>query len=128
LPSTGGCAFALNPKLSALETTPLWRPEVLPSAVILQPSQIPTAQPLRIAPSIIAQATARFDADDGLHIRLAGNHQLWLLDKALDAPLAVIIPLDTCFALRAAGALRFYKQINSGKSEPLPRAQRLTSQ
>ncbi len=75
-----------------------------------------------------ADAIAKCDADDGLHIRLPNDHQLWLLDKNPGAPLAVFIPLGEDFLLRAAGAVRFHRLLAERLASSLPPAQRLTPQ
>jgi hypothetical protein len=76
----------------------------------------------------LAAAAAQSRDADGLHISLPGNHQLWLLDTAPDQPLAVAIPLDGDFPLRAAGALRLHRLITTKNAGPIPQSQALTSQ
>jgi hypothetical protein len=76
----------------------------------------------------LAAAITESDVADGLHIRLPGDHQIWLLDRHPDQPLAVVIPLDEDFPLHAAGALRLHRLIMSGKSGPIPQSQALTAQ
>ncbi len=77
---------------------------------------------------MLAGAATESDGAEGLHIRLPGDHQLWLLDKRPDQPLAVVLPLDDDFPLRAASALRWHQLITDKKVGPPPQSHRLTSQ
>ncbi len=77
---------------------------------------------------MLAAAATESDGAEGLHIRLPGDHQLWLLDKRPDKPLAVVLPLDEDFRLRAASALRLYQLITAKKVASVPPLQALTTQ
>jgi hypothetical protein len=118
----------LDPKLSATEVTPLWRPELVPTAVMLTKSPKGFPQAMSLDKAILAAALAQSDGTDGLHIRLPDDHQLWLLDKHPDRPLAVVIPLDDDLPLRAASAVRLHRLITDKKVGPPPRPHVLTAQ
>jgi hypothetical protein len=93
-------------------------------------TQAPEGFPLAMSldKAILAAALAQSDGTDGMHIRLPGNHQLWLLDKCPDQPLAVVIPLDDDLPLRAASAVRLHRLITGKKIGPPPRSHVLTAQ
>jgi hypothetical protein len=87
----------------------------LPTAVILTPAPADFGKAATLDPELLAAAATESDGAEGLHIRLPGDHQLWLLDKRPDQPLAVVIPLDDDFPLRAASALRWHQLITDKK-------------
>jgi hypothetical protein len=118
----------VDPKLPAEKMTPLWRPEFVPTAVILTHAPAGFANAASLNPALPATATAQSDRADGLHLRLPGDHQLWLPDKNPNQPLAVVIPLDDDLPLRAAGALRLHRLLTAGKASPVPQTQALTAQ
>ncbi len=100
----------------------------MPTAVILTPAPADFGKAATLDPKILAAAATESDGAEGLHIRLPGDHQLWLLDKRLDQPLAVVIPLDDDFPLRAASALRLHQLITDKRVGPLPQSYMLTAQ
>ncbi len=108
--------------------TPLWRPELVPTAVILTPAPAGFANAASLDPALLATATAQSDRADGLHIRLPGDHQVWLPDKDPNQPLAVVIPLDDDLPLRVAGAVRLHRLLTVDKAGPAPQSQALTAQ
>jgi len=118
----------VDPKLPAEKITPLWRPEFVPTAVILAHTPKGFANAASLDPALLATATAQSDHADGLHLRLLGDHQLWLPDKNPDQPLAVVIPLDDDLPLRAAGAVRLHRLLTANKAGPVPQSQALTAQ
>ena len=77
---------------------------------------------------MLAAAATESDGAEGLHIRLPGDHQLWLLDKRPDQPLAVVIPLDDDLPLRTASALRLNQLLTDKKIGPPPQSHVLTAQ
>jgi hypothetical protein len=100
----------------------------LPTAVILTPAPADFGKAATLDPKMLAAAATESDGAQGLHIHLPGDHQLWLLDKRPDQPLAVVIPLDDDFPLRAASALRLHQLITDKKVGPLPQSHMLTAQ
>ena len=77
---------------------------------------------------MLTAAATESDGAEGLHIRLPGDHQLWLLDKRPDQPLAVVIPLDDDLPLRTASALRLHQLLTDKKIGPPPQSHVLTAQ
>jgi len=75
----------------------------------------------------LATAVAQSEDADGLHIRLAGDHQLWLLDKRPNQPLAVVLPLDDDLPARAVSALRLHRLITDKKVGQPPESYMLTA-
>jgi len=53
----------------------------LPTAVILTPAPADFGKAATLDPEVLAAAATESDGAEGLHIRLPGDHQLWLLDK-----------------------------------------------
>ena len=100
----------------------------MPTAVILTPAPANFGNAASLDPAVLAVAATKSDGADGLHIRLPGDYQIWLLDKRPDQPLAVVIPLDEDFSLRAAGALRLHRWMTAKKIGPIPQSQSLTAQ
>jgi hypothetical protein len=107
---------------------PLWHPEYVPTAVILTKASQGIGQGVVLDATLQAEAIAKCDADDGLHLRLPNDHQLWLIEKNPGTPLAVVIPFDQDFLMRAAGAVRFHRLLAERNAGSPPRAQRLTTQ
>jgi hypothetical protein len=118
----------VDPKLPAEKITPLWRPEFVPTAVILTHAPAGFANAASLDPALLATAIVQSDRADGLHLRLPGDHQLWLPDKNPDQPLAVVIPLDDDLPLRAAGAVRLHWLMTARKTAHIPQSQPLTVQ
>jgi hypothetical protein len=118
----------LDPNLPTDEATALWRPELVPTAVML--TQAPEGFPhaMSLDKAILATALAQSEDAGGIHIRLPGDHQLWILDKRPDQPQAVVIPLDDDLPLRAASAVRLRRLITEDKDGPPPRSHVLTAQ
>jgi hypothetical protein len=100
----------------------------VPTAVILTPAPVGFAKAASLDSAVLAAEIARSDAQDGLHIRLPGDHQLWVVDKHPDQPLAVVIPLDDDLPLRAAGVLRLHRLITANKDCSAPQPQALSAQ
>jgi hypothetical protein len=107
----------------------LWRPEFIPTAVILAPSPRGFRSTAKHDAFVLSRTLADRVNRDGRHLVLddpQGMHHVWLLPRTLEAVPAVVIPLDADFPHRMAGALRFRRWLN-GKPTPLPpRRLRLT--
>jgi hypothetical protein len=106
----------------------LWRPEFLPTAVLVvaAPRNFPRANDL--GKLDLTAALADHASPDGRHVVLANGHQLWLPTGGMEEPLAALIPLDDDFPLRIAGLLRFRQHLTGQHVSALPRSMRLTSQ
>ncbi len=100
----------------------------MPTALILTPAPADFGEAATLNPDVLAAAATEPDGAEGLHIRLPGDHQLWLLDKRPDQPLAVVIPLDDDLPLRAASALRLHQLLTDKKVGPPPQSHMLTAQ
>jgi hypothetical protein len=128
-PCNGGCDFLLDPDRSASETAIFWRPEFVASVLMLEaaPAVFRTAR--RLEQLDLTDATLHAHRDDGSAIILAdpdGDHYL-IADAISPAqPLAVLIPLDDSFHIRAEAALRFQRRLFGRAAGPLPRALTLT--
>jgi hypothetical protein len=119
----------LDPDRSANETAIFWRPELLASVLMLEaaPSVFRTAR--RLEQLDLTHATLRAHPDDEAAIVIAdpdGDH--YLVAGAIDPaqPLAVLLPLDDNFHIRAEAALRFQRRLFGRAAGPLPRALTLT--
>jgi len=77
---------------------------------------------------VLATAVTQSEDADGLHIRLAGDLQLSLLDKRPDQPLAVVLPLDDDLPVRAVSAVRLHRLITNKKVGQPPNSYMLTAQ
>jgi hypothetical protein len=128
-PRDGGCAFLLDPDCSASETAIFWRPELVPSVLLLgaAPAVFRTAR--RLEQLDLTHATLHAPPSGESAIVLAdpdGDHHL--VADAIDParPLAVLLPLDDNFHVRAEAALRFQRRLFGRAAGPLPRALTLT--
>lgn len=128
-PSNGACAFLLDPDRSANETAIFWRPELVASVLMLE-----------AAPAVF-RAARQFEQLDlthaALHAQASGERAIILADPdgdhhlvagAIDPaqPLAVLLPLDENFHIRAQAALRFQRRLFGRAAGPLSRALTLT--
>jgi hypothetical protein len=128
-PRNGGYDFLLDPDRSAHETAIFWQPELVASVLILEaaPAVFHTAR--RLDQLDLAHATLHAPRDSEAAIVLAdpdGDHHLVVgaIDPA--EPLAVLLPLDDNFHIRAEAALRFQRRLFGRAAGPLPRALTLT--
>jgi hypothetical protein len=91
-----------------------WRPEILPTIVLLQPApdRFLGAQPLDVAH--LGGARAEHVAQDGRYVIVrygAGDLRLYLPDAPPGQPLAIVMPLDDDLPTRAEAALRLCARI-----------------
>lgn len=128
-PCNGGCAFPLDPDRFASETAIFWRPELVASILMLEaaPAVFRTAR--RLEQLDLTHATPHVQPSGESAIMLAdpdGDHHL--VAGAIDPakPLAVLLPLDDSFHIRAEAALRFQRRLSGRAAGPLPRALALT--
>ena len=123
----GGCAFALDPSLTANDVTVFWAPEVDPGTVIL------TTVPL--APSIesltarhLDASTARVGSDGRSIVHGRGPdavHLLLAADTSSTSPLAAIVSLGDDGLDRIEAVGRFWRAVNGRR---VPADARLTTQ
>ncbi|WP_246681567.1 DUF2285 domain-containing protein [Mesorhizobium sp. B2-4-8] len=70
---------------------------------------------------------APFDGESGIILAdTAGDHYLVADAIALGQPLAVLLPLDDSFHVRADAALRLHRRLSGRLAGPIPRALALT--
>lgn len=124
-PRNGGYAFLIDPDRSAHETAIFWRPELLASVLLLEPAPAVFRMARRLQHLDLARATLHAQgavvlADPG------GDHHLVVgtIDPA--QPLAVLLPLDDSFHIRAEAAMRFQRRLFGRAAGPPPRALTLT--
>ena len=107
----------------------MWRPEVAPSTLILNPAPTGFEVRLSIDSSALGPAlVARVD-QDGRGMSFADEtgevHARIQDDNAIRRP-AILLPLDDMFELRLDVALHFVRRLRGESAELLPRILRLT--
>jgi hypothetical protein len=116
----------VDPRLGANQAAVFWRPEVLPTVVLLQsaPESFPTAWVFDVAQ--LSNTTAEQFGSDARHLIVRnqdGDLRLLLPWRAQKRPLAIVLPLDDDLPIRARTALQFWLRVKSrapGRSqEPL---------
>ncbi|WP_291298485.1 DUF2285 domain-containing protein [Elioraea sp.] len=128
-PINGGCDFLIDPDRSATETAIFWRPELVASVLLLEAAPAVYRTARRLEQLDLTHAT--------LHMRPGGEGAIVLADPVGDhylvvgaigpaQPLAVLLPLDDSFHIRAEAALRFQRRLFGRAAGSLPRALALT--
>lgn len=106
--SVGGFPFAVDPQLTAAETTIFWRPDVLPTVIPLVPTSIEGARPLAID-DLHARTVERVSASGHyVVVHLDSGDLRLLLTGPADQPLAAALPLNDDLPIRATAALRLW--------------------
>lgn len=128
-PYNGGCDFLFDPDRSASETAIFWRPELFASVLMLEAAPAVFRTAGRLEQLELTHATLHAQPGGEGSIVLAdpdGDHHL--VAGAIDPaqPLAVLLPLDDNFHIRAEAALRFQRRLAGRAAGPLPRALALT--
>lgn len=128
-PRNGGCSFLLDPDRSAIETAIFWRPELVASVLVLEAAPAAFRAARRLEHLDLTQATrhARPGSEGAIVVADPdGDHHL--VAAAIDSaqPLAVLLPLDDKFHIRAQAALRLQRRLFGRAAGPLPRALTLT--
>lgn len=119
----------LDPDRSANETAIFWLPELVASVLMLEaaPSVFRTARRLEQLDLTHATLHAQPSGEDAIILADPdGDHHLVVgaIDPA--QPLAVLLPLDDNFHIRAEAALRFQRRLFGRTAGPPPRALTLT--
>lgn len=118
---TGGCDFALNPRLAAPEANVVWLLSVDPRVV-----QLLADTPESISMTL-GNPGVRLDriADDGRHLLLGDDHHgaTAVIQPGTDAtnPLMAMMPLDRDLPLRVDALLRLWRILTGhspGKNQP----------
>lgn len=114
----GACGFPVDPELDAFQAQPFWRADIAPAVVIqLGPAAASVSRP--IAPINIS-APPRL-AEEGAYVLLRNGLQVLLTSGAtLADPLAVVLPLDAEFPVRAAAAHHLYRSLAGEHGGPDP--------
>ena len=128
-PCNGDCDFLLDPDSSASESAIFWRPELVASVLMLEaaPAVFRTAR--RLEQLDLTRVTLHAPPGGEGAIILAdpdGDHYLVADAIGPAEPLAVLLPLDDSFHIRAEAALRFQRRLFGRAAGPLPRALTLT--
>jgi hypothetical protein len=117
--SDGGLLFAADPRQSFDGQTIFWAPEVLP-VVLAVGAILPPAISLRL-PADLRSAGQLSHAPDGWHavVRIGDtSHRLWLKEiPSAASPIAIELPLDADFHLRALAAHRLWRALG-GRTPP----------
>lgn len=128
-PCNGGCDFLLDPDRSASETAVFWRPELVASVLLLEAAPAVFLTAKRLDQLDLTHATLHPPPGSEGAIVLAdpdGDHYLVADAVGPAEPLAVLLPLDDSFHIRAEAALRFQRRLFGRAAGPLPRALALT--
>jgi len=108
----GGCDFAVDPAIRAIDAELFWLPEWSTSVVILTASRVQHPA-LTFSPSDWPGLRARRAAQDGEHFILksgSDEFQLWLPDPPDETSyLAAVIPIDEMAPQRLAVTMRFWR-------------------
>lgn len=129
LRGTGGYDFAHDPDIPVASADAVWRPEISPATVILEPApegfdHLAPVDPARLGP--VAGERAGDPPPKPVVIDGAGEVHVLLRDeRTADRP-AVLVPLDGSFELRMEVALRVARRLRGEDVELLPVALRLT--
>lgn len=126
----GGFLFACDPALDAFAAPVLWRPDLLPHAVILVPAPDGFRHAYRfesLADLSPLSGTERSGERHCVVNDIDGPHRLWLQGLGTATPMAALVPLDETVLLRLAGLLRFKRRLDGHRAGALPRAWRITA-
>lgn len=112
----GGCRFAADPRLGADQTEVFWRPEVLPTIVLLQPAPESFSTAWVFDEARLGSITAKQSDPDARHLIVRdqdGDLRLLMHRRAQKRPLAIVLPLDDDLPIRARTALQFWMRVKS---------------
>ena len=124
--SVGGCRFAVDPRLGSNQAAVFWRPDVLPTVVLLEPApeSLSTAWMFDIAQ--LGDKTAERAGPDARHLIIrskAADLRLCLRGNTLNQPLSIVLPLDDDLPIRVRAALQLWVCVKDraagGTQEPL---------
>ena len=115
-PGAGGYDFnrALDP---ARRSAVLWTAQTLPSVVTLTKAPDGIADPRLGLDARSLQAILAVDDEDQL-VELRGARLRLHRDDKMDKPIAVLLPLDRLFDIRAAAALRLWRALTGRRPGP----------
>jgi hypothetical protein len=128
-PSAGASAFPHAPDIAAWESPAIWRPERLPSAVVVAPAPetFTAAQAIRL--DDLSPILASVTTNDGRHVLLAdaeGYHQVWFVSGRHPRGSSFVIPNDDDRAARMHAVQRLERRLARKRSGPLLRSLQLS--
>lgn len=107
----------------------IWRPEYLPSAVVVAPAPEPFAAAPFIRLDDLSPILASVTVNDGLHVLLGdpeGSHQLWFVGGDAERAGSFIIPHGDDFAARKHAVERLERRLAGQRAGPPIRSQQLS--
>jgi hypothetical protein len=124
-----GYPFARDPDLPANESPAIWRPELIPSTVVLVPAPEAFSEAHELTEDDLVPAPARVRDSDGVQIVVddpSGDHRVWLRAPREGQRVAALLPLDGDFRLRVLSLIRFQRRLVGRVSGPPPKAWLIT--
>ena len=119
MPGAGGYDF--EPKLNPPRHAALWTAQTLPSVVTLTKLPDGLADPRLELDARSLQSLLAVEDDDQV-VELRGARLRLHRENEVGAPIAVLLPLDRLFDIRAAAALRLWRALTGRTSGPDPGA------
>jgi hypothetical protein len=115
--------------LPANESPTIWRPELIPSTIVLVEAPEIFSQAHQLTEDDLAPARASVRNTDGVQIVVedpSGDHRVWLREPKEVQRLAALLPLDDDFRLRVLSLIRFQRRLAGRASGPPPKAWLIT--
>jgi hypothetical protein len=115
--------------LPANENPTIWRPELMPSTVVLVAPPEGFSEAHELSGDDLAPTRASVHDTDGLHVVVedpSGDHHVWLPEGREGQKLAALLPLDDDFRLRVYSLIRFHQRLAGRASGPPPKAWLIT--
>ena len=115
--------------MPANQSPTIWRPELIPSTVVLVPAPEVFSEAHELSESDFASARASVRNTDGVQIVVedsSGDHRVWLREPGEGQRLAALLPLDEDFRLRVLSLIRFRRRLVGRASGPPPKAWHIT--
>ena len=111
--------------MPANESPTIWRPELVPSTVVLVEAPDGFSGAHELIEDELAPARASVRNTDGVQIVVedpSGDHRVWLPEPREGLKLAALVPLDDDFRLRVLSLIRFQRRLVGRASGPPPKA------
>jgi len=115
--------------LPANESPTIWRPELIPSTVVLVEAPHGFSDARELSEGDLTPARASVRDSDGVQIvvdDLSGDHRLWLRSPREGQRVAALLPLDDEFRLRVLSLIRFQRRLVGRAPGPPPKAWLIT--
>lgn len=107
----------------------IWRPEYLPSAIVVAPAPEPFAAAPFIRLDDLSPILVSVTVNDGLHVLLGdpeGSHQLWFVGGDAERAGSFVIPRGGDFAARKHAVERLERRLAGQRAGPPIRSQQLS--